>query len=250
VNNTEPDTPPVALITGGARRIGAAITRELHAAGCRVLIHYHRSAGAAEALRDECNARRPDSAAIVSADLLDTPALTGLVERALEAWGRLDVLVNNASTFYPTPVGDIEAHHWDELMGTNARAPLFLAQAAAPHLTGTGGCIVNLIDIHAERPMRRHVVYSAAKSALAALTRSLARELAPAVRVNGVAPGAILWPEDGIEPATRASIVERIALKRPGEPGDVAGAVRYLALEAGYITGHIMPVDGGRGLMI
>lgn len=241
---------PVALITGAARRIGAAIARELHAAGCRTVIHYNQSADEAGALADVLNRERRDSAAVLHADLLDDPHLAELIEGAVKCWGRLDVLINNASSFFPTPVGAIDEYQWQDLVGTNFKAPLFLSQAAAPHLKAAGGCIVNMADIHIERPMQGHVVYTAAKSALVSLTRSLARELAPEVRVNAVAPGAVLWPEDGLTEQAKAAIIGQIPLGRRGEPGEVARAVRFLALEAAYITGHVLAVDGGRNLYL
>ena len=236
------------LITGAARRIGAAIARELHGAGCRVILHCHRSREQAETLADELNNVRADSCAVVQCDLLDDSCITRVVNEAAEAFGRLDGLVNNASSFYPTPLGRIESSDWDELMGSNLRAPLFLAQAAAPRLREARGAIVNLVDIHAERPLKDFVVYSVAKAALAGLTRSLALELGPDVRVNGVAPGAILWP-DGDEhfaPTERSRIIESTPLKRIGSPEDVAGAVKYLLLDALFVTGEVLAVDGGR----
>ena len=240
------------LITGAARRIGAAIARGLHAAGANVVLHCHRSRAEAERLAADLNAARPGSCAIVQADLLDLERLPGLVEEAAEAFGRLDGLVNNASSFYPTPFGTIGPGEWDDLMGSNLRAPLFLAQSAAPLLREARGAIVNLIDIHAERPLKDFVVYSVAKSGLAGLTRSLALELGPEVRVNGVAPGAILWP-DGDEhfaPSERSRILEQTPLARIGSPEDVAGAVKYLLFDAPFVTGQILAVDGGRGIHI
>lgn len=238
--------PRIALVTGGARRVGAAITRELHRAGCRVVIHYRRSRADADALAVELNGQRPGSAAVESADLADVAQCADLVARAVARWGGLDVLVNNASTFRPTPVGSTEEADWNELFATNAKAPFFLAQAAAPSLSARRGAIVNLIDIHAARPLKGHPVYCAAKAALAMLTRSLARELGPAVRVNGVAPGAVAWPESGMPDHIKAQIVDAAALKRAGTPEDVAGAVRFLALDAPFVTGQIIAVDGGR----
>jgi pteridine reductase len=240
------------LITGAARRIGAAIARGLHAAGARVVLHCHRSLAEAERLRDELNALRPGSAAVVQADLLEVDNLSMLVEEAAQAFGRLDALVNNASSFYPTPFGAIGQSEWDDLMGSNLRAPLFLAQAAAPRLREARGAIVNLIDIHAERPLKDFVVYSIAKSGLSGLTRALALEMGPEVRVNGVAPGAIIWP-DGDEhfaPSERSRIMEQTPLRRIGSPDDVAGAVKYLLFDAPFVTGQILAVDGGRGIHI
>lgn len=239
------------LVTGGARRVGAAICRRLHAAGANVVVNYHRSVPEAQALHDELDTRRPGSAILACADLLDTGALPQLVDAALAAYGQLDALVNNASSFYPTPVGDISTQAWDDLLGTNLKAPLFLAQAAAPALRGTRGCIVNIIDIHAELPMKNHVVYNAAKGGLLALTRSLARELGPQVRVNGVSPGTILWPEDPAwqNEAERRRIIGQTVLQRTGEPEDIAGAVEFL-MTAPFITGQILAVDGGRSIAV
>lgn len=235
------------LVTGGATRVGAAIGRTLHAAGAHLVIHYRRSAGHAEELKTELEAQRPGSVSLVQADLLDIPALPGLVERVVGATGRLDVLVNNASSFYPTPVGEATPEQWADLMGTNAQAPFFLAQAAAPQLKANGGCIVNLVDIHAERPHRGHPIYSMAKAANAMLVKTLARELAPEVRVNGVAPGAILWPEDFFTDQDRLDILARIPLGRPGTTQDIADTVCFL-VSSGYVTGQIIAVDGGRSV--
>ncbi|MBM3373793.1 MAG: pteridine reductase [Betaproteobacteria bacterium] len=240
-----------ALVTGGARRVGAVIVRRLHAAGANVVVHCHRSRDAAGVLAAELNALRPASAAVACADLLDTAALPGLAAQALSAFGRLDLLVNNASSFYPTPIDAIDEAQWLDLIGTNLKAPLFLARAAAPALRERGGAIVNIIDIHAERPMRDHLIYNAAKGGLAALTRALALDLGPQVRVNGVSPGAIVWPEAGAweDPAEREAIVRRTILGRTGAPEDIAGAVLYLA-GAPYVTGQILAVDGGRSIVL
>lgn len=238
----------IVLVTGAARRIGAAIVTRLHTEGARVAIHYRGSAAAATALAETLNAIRPDSAATFQADLLRTEDLPQLVADVVAWGGKLDALVNNASTFYPTPVGDITEAHWNDLVGSNFKAPLFLSQAAAPHLQSSGGAIVNLVDIHARRPLRNHPVYGPAKAALGMLTLSLAKDLAPAVRVNGVSPGAILWPEDGMSDAAQASILQQVPLGRPGEPGDVAGCVLYLLRDAPYVTGQIIAVDGGRSI--
>ena len=240
----------VALVTGASRRIGAEIVRGLHAAGYRVLLHYHRSEEAARQLAGALNAARPDSVLALRADLDDTAALDELVRRAIDAWGHLDALVNNASTFYPTPLGTVTESQWDALLGSNLKAPFFLCQAAAPHLARRQGAIVNLVDIYAERPLKGYPAYSIAKAGLAALTRSLAVELAPDVRVNGVAPGAILWPEQADGGQTQADILARIPLARSGSPADIAGAVRFLLEEAPYITGQIIAVDGGRSVFI
>ncbi len=238
----------VALVTGAARRIGKAIAQTLHGAGARVAIHYHTSASDAEALVAVLNALRPDSATAIRADLLDVGALPGLIKGVVDWGGRLDILVNNASTFYPTPLGSIAASDWDDLIGTNLRAPLFLSQAAAPWLAERQGSIVNIVDIHARRPLRAHSVYGAAKAGLAMLTRALAKDLAPSVRVNAVAPGAILWPENGMNDATRRAILDQVPLGRPGEPDDIAGCVLYLVRDARYVTGQVIAVDGGRSI--
>jgi pteridine reductase len=240
------------LVTGAARRIGAAISRRLHAAGARIVVHCHRSRSEADELAAGLNAQREGSCAVVQGDLLDLEALPELVEDAVGAFGRLDGLVNNASSFYPTPFGAIGAGEWDDLIGSNLRAPLFLSQAAAPHLREAKGAIVNLVDIHADRPLKDFVVYSVAKTGLAGLTRALALEMGPHVRVNGVAPGAILWP-DGDEhfaPSERSRIVSQTPLARIGGPEDVAGAVKYLLFDAPFVTGQIVAVDGGRGIHI
>ncbi len=242
----------VALVTGGAKRVGAAICRRLHAAGAGVLVHYRSAALEARALQVELNARRPDSVAVAQADLLKAAAGAQLVKAALRHFGRLDALVNNASSFFATAIGEITEQAWDDLIGTNLKAPLFLAQAAAPELRKNHGCIVNLIDIHAELPMRNHVVYTAAKGGLAALTRALARDLGPEVRVNGIAPGTILWPEDETwrDEVSRQRIISQTALKRIGEPDDIARAVQFLVADAPYITGQIIAVDGGRSVSL
>jgi pteridine reductase len=239
---------PVILITGAGRRVGAEIASALHAAGARVAIHYRSSAAAAEALVAELNAVRADSAAAFRADLLDVAALPPLVAAVVACFGRLDGLVNNASSFFPTKVGAIDTAAWDDLVGSNLKAPLFLSQAAAPHLQAAGGCIVNITDIHAERPLKGFPVYCAAKGGLLNLTRSLAIDLAPQVRVNAVAPGPIEWPDDDISfpPAERAAIVEHTLLKRVGSPADIARTVRFLVFDAPYITGQVINVDGGR----
>ena len=238
----------VALITGAARRIGAAIASCLHQHGANVAIHYRESADDAEALAQTCNSFRPDSAAIFCADLLDTPGLDGLITKVIAWGGQLDVLVNSASSFYPTPPGEITEAQWDDLVGTNLKAPFFLSQAALPELRKTHGTIINIVDIHAQRPLRNHTVYGPAKAGLAMLTRSLAKDLAPDVRVNGVSPGAILWPEDGMGEASKESILEQIPLARAGDPSDIAGCVLYLVRDATYVTGQIIAVDGGRSI--
>jgi pteridine reductase len=239
-----------ALVTGGARRVGAAIARRLHAAGANVVLHYRDSAVDADALAAELNQARAKSATTVKAELLAPIAPRALVSAAVDAFGSLDLLVNNASAFFPVPIGGIEASHWEELVGSNLRAPLFIAQEAAPRLAARGGSIVNIVDIHAERPLKGYAVYSVAKAGLAALTRSLAIELAPKVRVNGVAPGAIAWPEDGqFDPAERDRILATTPLARIGSPEDIAQAVHFLAC-APYVTGQVIAVDGGRSIFL
>lgn len=238
----------VVLITGAARRIGAALARGFHAEGACVAIHYHRSASDAQALCDELNRTRADSAVAIGADLLDAAALPRIVERVMHTFGRLSVLINNASTFYPTPLGRITDAHWDDLVGTNLKAPLFLSQAAAPALREARGLILNMIDIHAQRPLPEHPVYSSAKAGLAMLTRSLARELAPEVRVNGIAPGPILWPDGGIDPSIKQEIVSKTLLKRQGAPEDIVRTALFFAKEGTYVTGQILAVDGGRSV--
>lgn len=236
----------VVLITGGARRVGAAITRKLHAAGATVVIHYHRSALEAQTLSAELNATRPSSTTPLGGDLLDLKVLSSLVEATVARYGHLDILINNASTFYPTPVGSITEAQWNDLMGTNLRAPLFLSQAAAPHLQARDGLILNIADIHGMRPLRYHTVYSPAKAGLIMLTQSLARELAPHVRVNAIAPGPVEFPEKGLTDEMKQAIVDKTLLKRRGSPDDIARAAMFFASEAPYITGQILAVDGGR----
>ena len=239
-----------ALITGGARRLGAAIARRLHAAGAAVLIHYRDSEAEAAKLEAELNTLRPRSAAKVKAELLAPIAPRALVSAALDAFGRLDLLVNNASSFFPVPMGEIEPSHWEELVGSNLKAPLFISQQAAPELAKHEGAIVNVVDIHADRPLKGYPVYTIAKAGLAALTRSLALELAPRVRVNGVSPGAIAWPDDGqFDPAERARILATTPLGHVGSPEDIAQAVHFLAT-ARYVTGQIVAVDGGRSIFL
>jgi pteridine reductase len=247
----QPDTRlsgKTALITGAARRVGAAIARILHGAGANVVLHYRSSADDAADVARELNTARPESARLVSGDLLEIDKLPELAHAAAEAFGGLDILVNNASSFYPTPVGDITAMDWDDLIGTNLKAPLFLTQAAAPALHSRHGLVINLADIHGMRPLRRYPVYSIAKAGLIMLTRSLARELGPHVRVNAIAPGPVMWPEDGMDSALQAEIVDRTALKRTGSASDVARAALFFAAEAPYVTGQILAVDGGRSI--
>lgn len=241
-------TPRIALITGGARRIGAAIARALHARGWNLAVHAHRSGAALSALTGELQALRPHSVLALHADLRDPHAPAALVAQCLAHFGGLDALVNNASNFYPTPLAEATPEQWDDLFAVNARAPLFLAQAAAATLRARGGAIVNITDLHARQPLRDHPVYGAAKAALAMLTRSLALELAPQVRVNAIAPGAILWPEHGKSEAARQALLARTPLARTGTPEEIAEAVRWLLEDAGYLTGHSLALDGGRAL--
>jgi pteridine reductase len=238
----------VVLVTGGAKRVGAAIARLLHAAGANLMIHYRSSALDAREMQDELNAIREGSVALVQADLNDVAGLPALVQKTVETFGGLDVLVNNASSFYPTPIGSITLQDWDDLMGSNLRAPLFLSQAAAGELRKRRGTIVNIADIHAERPMKEYVVYSVAKAGVVGLTKSLARELGPEVRVNAVAPGPILWPDcdSNFDEPTCQRIVSHTILKTAGHPSDIARAVRFFIVDAPYVTGQVLAVDGGR----
>ena len=241
-----------ALVTGGAKRVGAAICRRLHAQGANVMLHHRASVDAARALQHELNSLRPNSVALIQADLPASASLPDLVKMTVQEFGSLDVLVNNASSFFPTAIGDINEKAWDDLIGTNLKAPLFLSQAAACELRKRRGCIVNIVDIHAEFPMKNYVVYSVAKGGLLALTRSLARELGPEVRVNGVAPGTIIWPEDEqwSDELSRQRIVNQIPLKHIGEPDDIARAVEFLVTAAPFVTGQVIAVDGGRSITL
>ncbi|MBZ4040059.1 pteridine reductase [Novilysobacter selenitireducens] len=239
---------PVALVTGSARRIGAAIARALHAAGYDLALHYRSSSDDVDALAAELERARPGSTVRLQADLAEFDRLPELVARTVGRFGRLDALVNNASGFFPTPVGEATPAQWDALFATNARAPLFLAQAAAPHLARNGGAIVNLTDLYGERPLAGHSIYCMAKAALLMATRSLALELGPQVRVNAVSPGAILWPEDGGGDAARQAMLQRTPLARTGTPEEVAEAVRWLLQDATYCTGQVIHLDGGRRL--
>jgi pteridine reductase len=238
----------VALITGGAKRIGAAIARRLHDAGMRVIVHYRQSATEAEELASELNALRKGSAATVGGDLLEPRIQNDLIDSAVSVFDRLDLLVNNASSFYPTPLGRISESDWDDLMGSNLKAPLFLSQSAAPHLRKRRGQIINMVDIYARRPLAHHTVYCVAKAGLAMLTFSLARELGPEIRVNGIAPGAIIWPEQGLDESSKKKMLDQTALATTGEPDDIARCAMFLARDAGYVTGQIIAVDGGRSL--
>lgn len=238
----------VALVTGAARRIGACIAHALHGAGADVVLHYRSSAEAARLLAEDLEAARPGSVHLVAADLADYAGLPQLIARAVSFGGRLDLLVNNASSFYATPLSTATEAQWDDLLGANLKGPFFLARAAAPHLSATGGSIVNLVDIHAERPLKNFPIYSIAKAGNAMMVKALARELGPEVRVNGIAPGAILWPEEGMSDTRRDEILARTALGRPGTPEDIARTLLFLVCDAGYITGQVIAVDGGRTL--
>jgi pteridine reductase len=237
-----------ALVTGAAARIGAAVAQTLHARGCDVMLHYNSNAEGAQSLADRLNAERAGSACLAQADLSSPGGVEALVGAVRAEFERLDVLVNNASRFYPTGVGETLAWQWEDLLNSNLRGPYFLVQGLLDELRTAGGSVVNILDVHGERPLRRHSVYCISKAGLAMMTRSLARELGPAVRVNGVSPGAILWPEQEPEAAEKQSILARTALNRLGDPGDIASAVAYLALDAPYVTGQILAVDGGRSL--
>ncbi len=238
----------VVLITGGAHRIGAHTARTLHAEGANLVLHYRSSRDAAHSLQTELNEKRADSVVLVRADLTDEAALPAIIADAFSAWKRLDVLINNASTFYPTTIGSATPQQWEDLFGSNLKAPFFLAQAAAPHLKASKGCIVNIVDIHAERPLKRYPIYSIAKAGLVMLTKALACELGPEIRVNAVAPGAILWPETDMDEVTKQRIINRTFLKRQGSPEHIARAVLYLIRDAEYTSGQVLTVDGGRSL--
>ncbi|TVO78460.1 MAG: pteridine reductase [Sedimenticola selenatireducens] len=239
---------PVALITGSAQRIGAEIARTLHQSGQDIVLHYRSSAAAAETLKQELENQRSDSVLLIQSDLNATDKLADMI-RQIEQWrGRLDILVNNASSFYPTPVDSLNLTQWDDLMGSNLKAPFFLSIAAAPLLKKQHGSIINLLDIHAERPMAGHAIYCMAKAGNAMMVKSLARELGPEIRVNGVAPGAILWPDQALDEQEKDNILSRTQLGRLGTPSDIARTVRFLALDAPYITGQILAVDGGRSV--
>lgn len=237
-----------ALITGAAKRIGAACARLLHDQGCNVLLHYKSSGHEARQLCDEFNQTRPDSAKLVQGNLLNMKELEAVAQVALSSWGGVDVLINNASSFYPTPFAEASEGQWDDLLGSNLKAPFFLSKALADCLANRQGCIVNIVDIHAERGLPNYPIYSIAKAGLVAMTKILAKELAPAIRVNAVAPGAILWPENGLSEHDKSEILQRIPLARSGTPEDIAKAVLYLVKDADYATGQILTVDGGRTL--
>jgi pteridine reductase len=239
-------TGRTVLITGGARRLGAQMARAFHDAGANVVIHCHRSRDEADRLAADLEKIRPASTAVLSADLLDVGQLPPLVQATCDRFGTLDVLINNASTFYPTPVGTIELEQWDDLLGTNLRAPAFLTQAAAPELRRARGLVLNMVDIHGMRPLGEHALYSTAKAGLIMLTRAFARELAPEVRVNGIAPGPVLWPDGGMEEQRKQKILGNTPLHRTGSPEDIARAALFFATEAPFVTGQILAVDGGR----
>jgi len=236
----------VVLVTGAAKRIGAACVRLLHGCDYNVVLHYHASAGDAKRLAAELNAVRPDSVVLVSADLLVMDQVKAMADRAMACWGGVDVLVNNASLFYPGAVADVTENDWNALLGANLKAPFFLSQALLPSLQERRGCIINLVDIHADKGLAGFPVYSIAKAGLVALTKCLAKELAPTVRVNAVAPGAILWPEHQVSDAQKAEILRKVPMQRCGDVDDIAKAVRFLVRDADYMTGQVLSVDGGR----
>ena len=240
----------VVLITGGAKRVGAAVCRELHAHGAQLMVHYNKSHAEARALQAELNLQRPNSVAIIQADLLNTALAPSLVQETIRHFGRLDVLINNASSYYATEIGQINEENWLDLMGSNLKAPAFLAQAAAAELRKQMGTIVNITDMHIERPKKGYIVYSVAKAGLVTLTKSLALELSPEVRVNAVAPGPVQWPENNpqFDEVYRQRVISQTLLKRIGNPTDIAKAVKFLIYDAPYITGHVLAVDGGRSL--
>lgn len=243
-------TNKVVLITGGAKRVGAAICRELHAHGAQLMIHYKSSVIEARALQAELNLQRANSVAIIQGDLLNIGILPNLITETINQFGKLDVLINNASTYYATEIGKITEENWHDLTGSNLKAPMFLAQAAAAELRKNHGCIVNITDMHIERPKKGYVVYSVAKAGLVTLTKSLAHELSPEVRVNAVAPGPVQWPENNpqFDEVYRQRVINQTLLKKIGEPQDIAKAVKFLVADAPFITGHVLAVDGGRSL--
>lgn len=240
----------VVLVTGAAKRIGARITRTFHQSGYNIILHYNQSTDEAHELQEILNSERPGSVSLLQLDLVNYTEWKDLEDRCMDTWGRLDVLVNNASTFYPTVIGTATDSEWNDLIGSNLKAPFFLSQALAPCLKEFAGNIVNICDIHGDRPLKNYAIYSIAKAGLAMMTRSLAKELAPEVRVNGIAPGAILWPEEQAEVSEglKATIIRQIPLKRQGAPEDVANTALFLARDAPYINGQILSVDGGRSL--
>ena len=241
---------PTALITGGAKRIGKEIAHQLHHVGYNIMVHYRSSAGAASELVETLNDIREDSAASVAGDLLNIEIIPKIIEQTIETFSGLDVLINNASTFYPTPIELITEDFWNDLVGSNLKAPAFLVKSAAPFLRERNGSIINIIDIYAQKPLSNHPIYCAAKAGLEMLTKSLARDLAPEIRVNGVSPGAILWPENGNDEISQAELLKRVPLNRMGEPVEIAKTVQFLVVEGSYITGQIIAVDGGRSIVI
>lgn len=241
-------TAPVVLITGAAKRIGRSIAKCLHARGFSVVIHHRNSAGEAEQLRQELEQIRPDSSLVLQAELGEFDRLPEMIAKTVGRFGRLDALVNNASSFFPTPIGTTQDKDWQQLFASNAWAPFFLSQAATPHLQASKGSIVNIVDIYAERPLQQHTVYCMAKAALSMMTQSLAKELAPHVRVNAIAPGAILWPDAGKSDKEKTAILANTPLQRAGSPEEIAEAVRWLIQDASYSTGQVIRVDGGRHL--
>lgn len=249
-------TPKVALVTGAAKRIGAEIVRQLHKENFNVVIHYHQSEQAAKELVDELNKEREKSAIGIVANLNILADINNLAAQAHQHWQRMDLLVNNASSFYPTPIGESSDEDWNELINSNLKAPFFLAQALAKHLAAHRGCIINIADIYADRPLKKHSIYSIAKAGNVMLTKSLAQELAPLVRVNGIAPGAILWPddkhkkpEDRLSDAEKEKMLSKIPLQERGQAQDIARAILFLT-QSPYVTGQIIAVDGGRSLTI
>lgn len=240
----------VFMITGGAKRVGAVTCRRLHDQGANLVIHYRSSKAAAQALQNELNQKRPDSVQLLQAELQDIATFPNMIDQVANYFGRLDGLINNASSFFPTPIGACDAEAWEDLVGSNMKAPLFLSQAAAPYIKKQRGCIINIVDIHADRPLKGFVIYSSAKGGLKTLTRSLALELAPEIRVNGISPGPILWPEEKAltNHSARQKIIDTTPLQRTGEPDDIAKAVQFFIADAPYITGQIIAVDGGRSI--
>jgi pteridine reductase len=243
-------TGKVVLITGGAKRVGAAICRELHANGANLMVHYKTSISEARALQAELNLQRANSVAIIQGDLLNIAVMPNLVSETVKHFGRLDILINNASSYYPTEIGQINEENWHDLVGSNLKAPMFLAQASAAELRKNHGCIVNITDMHIERPKKGYVVYSVAKAGLVTLTKSLAHELSPEVRVNAVAPGPVQWPENNpqFDEVYRQRVISQTLLKRVGDASDIAKAVKFLVCDAPFVTGHVLAVDGGRSL--
>jgi len=248
MSQTDTLSDKTILVTGAAKRIGAAMVRAFHARGAKLIVHFRSSRSQAEQLASELNDARPGSVHLLQADLLELEQLGQLAQRAVDIYGQLDVLVNNASSFYPPPLGSINIATWHDLLASNLAAPLFLSQALAPALARRQGLILNMVDIHARRPMRNHTVYCVAKAGLAMLTLSLAKELGPRIRVNAIAPGAILWPEAQMASATQDKILSEIVLGRPGSPEDIVGAALYFMLQAPYVTGQTLAIDGGRSL--